>query len=185
MLEQRGTCGNFLAPAAATQVASSLARTLGTWHGGCWLSAQATRVDVEPSHIANSRGVRPPRASRFLRSTYLHDRFLCAALFRQQQWPTTMPPKKPATAVPPRTVAACHPAQKSLLRMGQILEFNLIHPREHGGGPPTRNLGACMLSHPSTPLFRMYISRATVVKGSVFSECTPFCGAPPHAPLGA
>ena len=41
--------------------------------------------------------------------------------------------------------------------------FNLIYPREHGGGPPTRNLGACMLSHPSTPLFRMYISRATVV----------------------
>ena len=74
-----------------------------------------------------------------------------------------MPPKKPATAVPPRTVAACHPPQKSLLLMGQILEFDLIHPREHGGGPPTRNLGACMLSHPSTPLFRMYISRATVV----------------------
>ena len=51
-----------------------------------------------------------------VKSTYLHVEFLSGAPFRQPQWPTTMPPKKPATAVPPRTVAACHPAQKSLLR---------------------------------------------------------------------
>ena len=70
-------------------------------------------------------------------STYLHVEFLCGAPFRQPQWPTTMPPKKPATAVPPRTVAACHPPQKSLLRKGHSLEIR-PHPREHGGGPHSR-----------------------------------------------
>ena len=33
--------------------------------------------------------------------------------------------------MPPRTVAACHPPQKSLLRMGHSSEFNLINPPTH------------------------------------------------------
>ena len=62
-------------------------------------------------------------------STYLHVEFLCAAWNRANN-KRNLPPRKPATAVPPRTVAACHPPQKSLLRMGLSLEFD---PGEHEG----------------------------------------------------
>ena len=85
---------------------------------------------------------------------------LCWALFCSREQ-NSLPPR-PVARLLRCTVAACHPPQKTLLRMGQILELNLILTHAHvRGRPSTRNLGACMPSQLTTPLSRTYISCAT------------------------